>query len=125
MAFRVEDDGPHRIVRATVEGEYDRDEIERMVGQGREASARTSWNILCDMRSARPGKMSPAEVFWLPRQHPSLRAAGASTVRVATVHKPEHAAIAAFWENAYNNAGLQARAFTDESAAIAWLQEPA
>jgi hypothetical protein len=125
MAFRVEEDGTHRIVRVFVEGEYDRGEIEQLVGEGRAASARTSWNILCDMRAARPGRMTPAEVFWLPRQHPSLRAPGASTVRVATVHKPEHAAIAAFWENAYTNAGLQARAFTDEAAAIAWLQEPA
>jgi len=124
MAYRVEEDAAHRVVRVVVDGEYDRGEIERMVGEGREAAARTNWNILCDMRRARPGRMTPAEVFWIPRQHPSLRAPGASTTRVATVHKPEHSAIAAFWENAYTNAGLQARAFTDEAAAIAWLVEP-
>ena len=124
MAFRVEEDAARRIVRVTLQGVFDKPEIEKMVTAAREASAKNGWNILYDMREAEPGKMSPAEVFWFPRQHPSLQSAGAATVRVATVTDEKFAAMATFWENAFRNAGLQARAFTDEAAAVQWLTYP-
>ena len=122
MAFRVEEDPTHRIVRVTVQGVFDRPEIEQMVTHAREASAKKGWNILYDMRAAQPGKMSPAELFWFPRQHPSLQGAGAAVVRVATLHDEKFSAMAMFWENAFRNAGLQAKAFTEEGAALKWLE---
>lgn len=121
MTYRVEEDGAHRIVRVTLRGAYDRPLIEAMVAEARGASARNAWPILYDLREAKPGKMSPAEVFWLPRQHPSLQESGAASVRIAALHRPEHAPIAAFWENAFRNAGMQARSFTREDGAISWL----
>lgn len=110
-------------MRVTLQGAFDKREIEEMVTRAREASATHGWNILYDMRAAEPGKMSPADVFWFPRQHPSLQAAGAATVRVASLHQPKHSAVATFWENAFRNAGLQACAFTDEPAALEWLAD--
>ena len=124
MPFRVEEDPARRIVRVTLQGVFDKPEIEKMVTSAREASAKQGWNILYDMRGAEPGKMWPAEVFWFPRQHPSLQTAGAATVRVAAIHDEKFAAMATFWENAFRNAGLQACAFTDEAAALQWLTYP-
>jgi hypothetical protein len=124
MPFRVDEDAALRIVRVTLQGVFDKPEIEKMVTSAREASGKNGWNILYDMRGAEPGKMSPAEVFWFPRQHPSLQAASAATVRVASLHQPKHSTVATFWENAFRNAGLQARAFTDEAAALQWLIGP-
>ena len=124
MPFRVEEDPARRIVRVTLQGVFDKPEIEKMVTRAREVSASKGWHILYDMRDAEPGKMSPAEVFWFPRQHPSLQTAAAATVRVATIYDEKFAAMATFWENAFRNAGLQARAFTDEAEALQWLTYP-
>jgi hypothetical protein len=124
MTFRVEEDPKLRIVRVTLHGVFDKPVIEKMVTRAREVSAAKGWHILYDMRHAEPGKISPAEVFWFPRQHPSLQAPGAATVRVATIHDEKFAAMATFWENAFRNAGLQACAFTDEAQALQWLTYP-
>ena len=121
MPFRLEDDPARRLVRVTFEGRYDKPEIEAMVGAARAASAKSGWNILYDMRAATPGAVGPADVFWMPRKHPALQGAAASSVRVATVHDGKQAEIATFWETSFRNAGLRARAFTDEAKALAWL----
>jgi len=121
MAFRVEEDEASRLVRVTVEGVFDKAEVVEMVSRAREISAARRWNILYDMRSATPGKMGPGDVFWLPRQHPALRGADVANVRVATLHTPALGEAALFWENAFRNAGLQARAFTEEAPALEWL----
>ena len=121
MAYRVEDDPSHPVVRVTVEGGYDKAEVEAMVARAREASSRGARPILYDMRRASPGDMTPAEVFWLARQHPALQSADAATIRVAGLHDARFAAVATFWENAFRNSGLQARAFTDEADALRWL----
>ena len=120
MAYRVEDDPSHRVVRVTVEGDYDKAEIESMVAEARRLS-NGARPILYDMRRASPHNMTAAEVFWLARQHPALRSAEAATIRVAGLHDPRFDAVAMFWENAFLNSGLQARAFTDEAAALRWL----
>ena len=121
MPFRLEDDASRRLVRVTLEGRYDKPEIDAMVGAARAASAKNGWNILYDMREAKPGDVGPADVFWMPRKHPALKEAAASTVRVATLNDGKFADIAVFWETTFRNAGLRARAFTDEAAALAWL----
>lgn len=121
MPFRVVEDETLQLVRVTMEGVYDKDDVEAMVGRAREVSAARRWNILYDMRFARPGKMGPGEVFWMPRRHPALKGPEVASVRVATLHPPELADLATFWENSFRNAGLRARAFTEEAAAIEWL----
>jgi hypothetical protein len=121
MPFRVEEDPERRLVRVTLEGRYDKAEIEAMVKRARAASTKNRWNILYDMRGASPGAMSPADLFWMPRKHPALRSVDAPSVRVAALHDGKFPEVAAFWENTFRNAGLRARAFTDEAAAMAWL----
>ena len=121
MVFRVEEDEVRRLVRVTMEGVFDKDEVAAMVGRAREISTARRWNILYDMRSATRGRMGPGDVFWLPRQHPALRGADVANVRVATLHTPALGEAALFWENAFRNAGLQARAFTEEAPALEWL----
>ncbi len=121
MPFRLEDNAAGRFVRVTLEGRYEKAEIEAMVGAARAASAKNGWNILYDMRAATPGAVGPADVFWMPRKHPALKGAAASSVRVATLNDVKFTEIATFWETTFRNAGLRARAFTDEAAALAWL----
>jgi hypothetical protein len=123
MTLRIEEDTERRLVRVTLDGVYDKPIIEKMVAGAREASAKKGWNILYDMRAATPGKITPADIFWFPRQHPALQSPAAATVRVASLHDARHTEVAAFWETTFRNVGLQARAFTDEAEAIAWLRE--
>ncbi|MGZ5036357.1 MAG: hypothetical protein ACXWG1_04750 [Usitatibacter sp.] len=121
MAFRIDEDETLHLVRVTLEGVFDKDEVEEMVGRAREASASRRWNILYDLRAATPGKVGPGDLFWLPRRHPALKSAEVARVRVAALHLPEHAELAKFWENSFRNAGLAARAFTEEASALEWL----
>ncbi|MGZ5080668.1 MAG: STAS/SEC14 domain-containing protein [Usitatibacter sp.] len=106
----------------TVEGGFDAKAAFEMVSRARELSAARGWNILYDMKAAVPGDMSHGQLFWMPRKLPALREPSAAKFRVAVVHASPHAALAEFWESAFRNAGLQARAFEDESAAIDWLR---
>jgi hypothetical protein len=121
MPFHLEEDPSRRLVRVTLEGGYDKAEIEAMVERARASSAKNRFNILYDMRRWTPGAINIADMFWLPRHHPALRAAGAGSVRVAALHEAKLGDIASFWEDTFRNAGLRARAFTDETAALAWL----
>ena len=121
MPFQLEDDAARRLVRVTFEGRYERPEIEAMVSAARAASAKNGWNILYDMRAAIPGAVGPADVFWMPRKHPALKGAAASTVRVAVLHDGRFAELVTFGETTFRNAGLRARAFTDEAQGLAWL----
>ena len=123
MAFRIEEDSRTTLVRVTLEGVVGKPEIESMVASARAASAKLGgWNILYDLRACFPRKVSPGELFWFPRQHPSLRAERASTVRVATLYHPKDTVLATFWEDAFRNAGLLAGAFTNELDAVKWLK---
>ncbi len=121
MVFRVEEDEVRRLVRVTAEGVFDKAEVVEMVARARETSARRRWNILYDMRSATLGKIGPGDVFWLPRQHPALRGADVASVRAAVLHTAALGEAVLFWENTFRNAGLQARAFTEEAPALEWL----
>jgi hypothetical protein len=121
MPFRVEEDEALRLVRVTMKGVYDKDDVVAMVGRAREASAARGWNILYDMRAARPGKIGPGDVYWLAREHPALKGAKVASVRVAALHPPDLGELAAFWENSFRNVGLKVRAFTEEGPAMEWL----
>jgi hypothetical protein len=122
MPQRVEPDRARRLVVARLEGAATREEVIEMVKAARAMAHDRGWNILYDMRGATVSDISPGDIFWLPRRLDVLNQPEASLVRVAGLHDPgERASLARFWENAFSNAGLQARAFTDEAAALAWL----
>ena len=123
MKFHVREDSAARVVRAALKGVYAKDDVVGMVARAREVSSRHHWPILYDLREAKPGAINSADIFWMPRHHPALREAGASFVRVAALHDGHFSEVARFWENAFRNAGLQAREFTDEAAAISWLRD--
>ena len=122
MPHEVSVDAVRRVVVAHIDGPAHREEVMKMVGAARAAAKASGFNILYDMREALPA-ISSGEIFWLPRQIEALRSPDASKVRVAGLHLPEHSAGAKTWETMFTNAGLQARAFTDEDAALAWLTE--
>ena len=122
MKFHVREDSAARVVRAALKGVYAKDDVVGMVARAREVASRHDWPILYDLREAKPGAITSADIFWMPRRHPALQQAGASVVRVAALHDGHFTEMAAFWENAFRNAGLQAREFTDEAEAITWLR---
>ena len=122
MAFDVQAEEARRLVVVTVKGTYDGKSVLEMVTAAREAATARGWNILYDMTRATPGDMTSAELYWLPRRVPVLGAPEAGRIRVAVVHSPAHAALAEYWETTFRNTGLQARAFSEDAAAVAWLR---
>ena len=122
MAYAVQADEARRLVVVTVKGTYDSKSVLEMVSAARENAQARGWHILYDMRAAHPGDMSSAELYWLPRRAPVLGHPEAARIRVAVIHPPEHAALAEYWETTFRNTGLQVRAFTEETAAVAWLR---
>ena len=122
MPHEVKVDEARGIVVARFQGTTLRDEVMEMVDAARTAAAARGMNILYDMRMAQPG-VSSGELFWFPREIPALREPLAGRVRVATLTSPEGLPIAKVWETVFRNAGLQALAFSDEAAALAWLTQ--
>ena len=122
MPHEVRIDAARRIVVATLQGAANRGEIVEMVTGARAAAAASGFNILYDMRGSVPA-VSSGELFWMPRQIDALRSPDAGKVRVAGLSLPEHLDGARIWETMFRNAGLQAQAFTEEAAAVAWLTE--
>ena len=122
MPHDVEIDRARGIVVARLEGMAHRAAVMELVKEARAAAAESGFNILYDMRASTPA-ISSGELFWLPRQIEALRTPQARKVRVAGLSLPEHLEGARNWETMFRNAGLQARAFSDEAEAVAWLTE--
>ena len=122
MPHEVKVDDARHIVVARFEGSAHRAALMELVQDARAAAMASGLNILYDMRSATLA-VSSGELFWMPRQIEALRSPDAGKVRVASVSLPEHLEGARTWETMFRNAGLQARAFTDEAEAVAWLTE--
>ena len=120
MSHEVRADEGRRLVLAVAGGRLEAEEVARMVSGARELAAARGWNILYDLRAVQPGAML-ADLFWLPRRLPALTAPGAGRTLIACLHTPQFADLARYWETTFRNAGLQARAFEDEAAAVAWL----
>lgn len=104
-----------------VSGIFDAEEAPRMTTEARRAASDSGMNILYDIRAARPGKLVNSDIFWWPRNIPVLKAPGASRLRVAAVFAASQKPIVDFWETAFRNVGLAARAFEKEEDALAWL----
>lgn len=121
MPYEVQADEALGLVVVTVTGAFEAKDVAGMVARGRQASAARGWHILYDMARAVPTGVAPGDLYWMPRQHPELGKALAARVRVGLVHPPAFAALAATWETFFRNAGLQAQAFLDRDAAVAWL----
>ena len=121
MAFDVRVDEERGVVVAEVIGAIDAQSTVEVVGRAREASKASGLNILYDMRRAITGDMSSGALFWIPRQVPQLQGVAARRTRVALLHLPQYAAMAQYWEDTFRNAGLSARAFTDDEEAGDWL----
>lgn len=122
MPHEVKVNEARHIVVARFEGRVHRAALIELATDARAAASASGLNILYDMRGAIPD-ISSGELFWLPRQIEALRAPDAAKVRVAGLALPRHMESARTWENIFRNAGLQARAFTEESEAVAWLTE--
>lgn len=93
-----------------------------MTTQARKVAAENGLPLLYDIRGAHAGKVESTDIFWMPRTIPVLQEPAAARVRVATLHDASQRPLVHFWETAFRNAGLNARAFEDEEAALAWLK---
>ena len=122
MPYTVRIDADKRVVRVDVSGMFNAEEAPRMTTDARRAAAESGFNVLYDIREARAGKLENADLFWLPRNVPALKDPKAARVRVATVFVDCQRPVVEFWENAFRNVGLNARAFEDEDEAIEWCQ---
>ena len=114
-------DTAKRVVRVLVSGIFDAEEGPSLASDARRAAAECGFNILYDIRAASPGKLENSDIFWWPRTVPALKDPTAPRVRVATVYTAPQRPIVDFWETAFRNVGLSARAFDDEHAAVVWL----
>jgi hypothetical protein len=121
MPYSIRIDAERRVVFVVVSGVFDAELAPQMTTEARKAAAASGFNLLYDIRSAVPGNLENADVFWWPRNIPALRSPEARRVRAAVLHGPPHRAFVQFWETAFRNVGLQARGFEDEAAALRWL----
>jgi len=122
VPYEITVDTEHHLVRVLVSGVFDAEEAPRMTTDARRiASEHQLQRILYDVRVARVGKLENSDLFWLPRNVPALKDPKAARVRVATVFVDCQRPVVEFWETAFRNVGLKARAFEDEEGAIAWL----
>ena len=115
-------DDAHALVVATVAGPLTADVVASVVSATRSLAHERGFNILYDMREALPGEVAPADLFWMPRRLPQLKAPEARRVRTALVYPESFPALARFWETAFTNSGLLAKAFTSDEEARAWLR---
>jgi hypothetical protein len=122
--YRIEVDEARGIIVAVATGRVEQALAMQMVGEARRLAMERELHILYDLRDAEPGDMSSGALFWMPRQMSVLQGVQARRVRVALLHPAEYAAMAAYWETAFGNAGLRVRAFTEEEGAVAWLMAP-
>ena len=123
MPYEITVDTARELVRVLVSGVFDAEEAPRMSTDARRiASEHQLHRILYDVRVARAGKLENSDLFWLPRNVPALKDPKAARVRVATVFVDCQRPVVEFWETAFRNVGLNARAFEDEDEAIEWCQ---
>jgi len=119
--YAIAIDEARGLVRVTVTGVVNAELAPAMVGEARAAAAPGGLNILYDFLQATPGNVGTGDVFWYPRRIPALGGQEATRTRIAVLHRPEVAPLMAFWETAFANVGLKARAFEVEAQALAWL----
>ncbi len=123
MDYSIQIDGAQNIVMVRATGALTRAGVIRMVQLARaEARARRSMPILYDIRHATLERLAKADIFWIARNSPALTDPKEARVRVGALFPEEQAALARFWEDTFQNAGVQARAFPDEQSALAWLR---
>ncbi|HET7403651.1 MAG TPA: hypothetical protein VFJ62_17770 [Usitatibacter sp.] len=122
MDFTVRIDNTKGIVIVPVTGPCDRCGMVRMANEARAAAQSAGLPILYDMRAATPGDLARSDIFWLAQSMHVPRGGQAGRVRMATVYPPGFRALARFWEDSYNNVGIDARVFESGDEAIAWLR---
>jgi hypothetical protein len=121
VPYTIKIDTVRRVVRVLVSGIIDAEEGPLIATDARRSAGESGLNILYDVRTARPGKLENSDIFWWPRTIPALKDPQAPRVRVAAVYVPPQRPIVDFWETAFRNVGLAARAFESEDEAIGWL----
>ena len=123
MGYSLKLDVGRRIVRVVFASRCDTEEVTRAVTEARNVVSKDVVGIVYDMRECAVGGMTLADVFWLPRRNPSITREAARHLRIAAIY-PEHMEeLMRFWETTSRNVGLNACAFSDEHAALAWIAE--
>jgi hypothetical protein len=121
VPYTITIDTVRSVVRVLVSGIFDAEQAPAIATEARRTAGESGLNILYDIRGASPGKLENSDIFWWPRTIPALKEAEAPRVRVAAVFVPRQRPIVDFWETAFRNVGLAARAFENEDDAIGWL----
>jgi hypothetical protein len=123
MPFVVSADEARRVVIVTVTGEVDAALTKAMVTEARALANPKGFNLLYDLRGATPRNIEKPDVFWFARSLGPQPGQAAWRLRIAALHMPTQRDFMHFWETAFNNVGLAAKAFEDEAEAFAWLAE--
>ena len=121
MPHTITIDTVRRVVRVLVSGILNAEEAPRIAAAARASAGESGLNILYDIRSTSACKLENSDIFWWPRTIPALKDPAAPRVRVAAVYAAPQRPMVDFWETAFRNVGLTARAFDNEDDAIVWL----
>ena len=121
MPFVISADEARRVVIVTVTGPVDAALTKAMVIEARAAANPKRFNLLYDFRGAVPQGLEKPDLFWFARSLPMGNQPGTLQLRIAALHSPTERDFMHFWETAFNNVGLPAKAFEDEAEAFAWL----
>ena len=122
MEYELRVDEEKRLVIVVVRGSLEAAAAQRVMEAARGATRSGAFDILYDMRDAKPDGLTHGDVFWLARIAPKVPGSSPWT-RVATLYPTEFRGRALFWEDVFRNAGINARAFEEEADARAWLSE--
>lgn len=114
-------DRERRLVVSTLAGPVHATDVTEMVAHARELAAREGYDLLYDLSAATLGDISHGDVFWMSRTIPALKDMQLRRQRVALVYPPANEPFAHFWETAFSNSGIVARAFPDQASALDWL----
>jgi hypothetical protein len=121
-AFRIAIDAARGIVIVTITGDFDLKIARHMTEAARTAAHAQGFHLLYDFRDALI-LVERGEIFWFPRKLGVFQQPNARRVRSAILINEAQRELAAFLENAYQNAGLQLRVFEDEPPAFGWLAQ--
>lgn len=121
MAASIRTDDARRLVVAQLTGTFGLEDVVALVKDARELAHARGYALLYDLSQATPGDISMGDVYFLPRRLPVLSGPAALKSRAALVYPKAFEYFARFWETAFNNMGLRAKAFEERAAALAWL----
>lgn len=121
MRYKEEVDDPRKILCVRVSGEITKEKLAPKTTQTRLRAKELNYGILLDFRKVRNYVTIVDAYYWLAEHYDGLDAT-LKFIPTAHVVDPKDEEFARFVETTFLNRGASIRVFTQERAAIEWLE---